>query len=476
MKKIVKSIMATLCAVMLLGSLTACQAESAYDLAVKNGFKGTETEWLESLHGSDGQNGRDGKDVTAKDLYETAQENGFTGSFLDFCQNVLQIEVKTDNDLNQIAQNITSVVSIYCGFSRTIYYGGLGGLGGIIGGMPTKEYYASAGSGVVLELDKEKGDALIVTNYHVIYDAKSEQENGISESIYLYPYGAYNAFSLQTTGGYADTYGDGILATYVGGAMNYDIAVLKIENSDYIKEYPISQVDLGDSDSVRVGEKVYAIGNPDAAGIAVTEGAISVESEYITMRSTDGSNRTVDYRVMRTDAAINSGNSGGALFNIQGELIGVVNAKNVSTGVDNVGYALPSTQVMNLVDNICDNKKIFEESGNGAYVADLGAVVTTTHSNAYFDEDGALRIYEELSVSKLVNSGAAYKMLAVGDVIKGIQVRNGEWVTFTRQYQLLDQLLIVRKGDKVKLKILRDGTEKVIEVLFDKDSHFTQYS
>ena len=64
MKKIGKSIMATLCAVMLLGSLTACQAESAYDLAVKNGFKGTETEWLESLRGNDGQNGRDGKDVS----------------------------------------------------------------------------------------------------------------------------------------------------------------------------------------------------------------------------------------------------------------------------------------------------------------------------------------------------------------------------------------------------------------------------
>ena len=133
MKKIGKSIMATLCAVMLLGSLTACQAESAYDLAVKNGFKGTQAEWLESLHGSDGKDGEDGKDVTAKDLYETAQKNGFTGSFLDFCQNVLQIEVKTDNDLDQIAQNITSVVSIYCGFSRTIYYGGLGGLGGMLG-------------------------------------------------------------------------------------------------------------------------------------------------------------------------------------------------------------------------------------------------------------------------------------------------------------------------------------------------------
>ena len=462
MKKIRKSIIAISCAALMSFGLFACSDEvSAYEIAVKNGFVGTEQEWLRSLHGADGA---DGEDLDMSDLYETAKnEYGYQGSYLDFCKE-LGIEAQLNNDTQTIAKNITSVVSICCGFSKSA------------GGPLNKtEYYMSAGSGVIVDLNENAGTAYVVTNYHVIYDADSN-EKGISNSIYLYTYGAYNRFVPGT----GDEYGDGLKATYVGGAMQYDIAILKVEGSEFLKNAAqkdtVNAAELGDSEKIKEGEVVFAIGNPDAAGIAVTEGVISVESEYITMSSTDGSNRTVDYRVMRTDAAINSGNSGGALFNIQGDLIGIVNAKNVSTGVDNVGYALPSTQVKNLVDNIWENKMIFEDSGNGAYVATLGIVVTTTNSNAYFDEHGALRIYEELSVSKLVNSGAAYKMLAVGDVIKGIQVRNGEWVTFTRQYQLLDQLLIVRKGDKVKLKILRDGTEKVIEVLFDKDSHFTQYS
>lgn len=474
MKKFLKGVITMSCAVVLLGCAVGCHSDSAYDIAVKNGFQGTEAEWLQSLRGNDGEDGAPGKDLTANELYQTAKENGYEGTFLEFCQNVLQVEVQTNNDVNQIAQNVTSVVSIYCGFSKVSYYGGIGGMGGLIGGIPQRTYYASAGSGVVLDLDKEKGDALIVTNYHVIYDSNSEQEKGISNAIYLYPYGAYNGFAQQTTGGYADAYGDGIQATYVGGAMDYDVAVLKIENSEYIKNHPISEVKLGNSDDVQVGEKVYAIGNPDAAGISVTSGIISVESEYISMYSSDGTYATVDYRVIRTDAAINSGNSGGALFNAEGELIGVVNAKNADSETDNIGYALPSTQVYQLVDNILDDRALYGDGS--ARVATLGIVVSTTDSEAYFDEEGALRIREEMTVSRLGTTGAAYRTLAVGDILQGIKIEDGEWFYFIRQYQLLDQLLKVRKGDEVQLKVFRDGTETLITVTFDKDAHFTKYA
>ena len=237
MNKIVKSILSIFCAAVLLGGLTACRTISAYDLAVKNGYQGTEQEWLESLHGSDGKDGEDGKDLTAAGLYETAKKNGFTGSYLEFCQEVLQVDVQNNNDVDVIASNITSVVSIYCGFKKTTYYGGIGGWGG--------------GFGVVIDLDKEEGDALIVTNYHVIYDADSDLETGISDSIYLYTYGAHNGFSLQQ-GGYADVRGDGMKATYVGGAMDYDIAILKIEDSEYIKNSVISEARFSSSDEVKV--------------------------------------------------------------------------------------------------------------------------------------------------------------------------------------------------------------------------------
>ena len=456
MKRILKNIL-------LVGALTAvvcgaasCSAGTAYELAVKNGFTGTEAEWLQSLHGA---NGQDGEDVTAADLYAEAQKNGFTGTYIEFCQSVLQVGVNEDNDTDTIAKNVTSVVSIYCGFSQTV--------GGGMWGNAQSKYYSAAGSGVIIDLNKEAGNALIVTNYHVIYDSSGTTKE-ISDMIYLYTYGALNRFSPDT----GDEYGDGMRATYIGGAMDYDIALLKIEGSEYLKNSLATEAKFVNSDDICLGEKVFAIGNPDGAGIAVTGGIISVESEYITMSSTDGKG-SVDYRVMRTDAAINHGNSGGALFNAKGELIGITNAKNVDTDVDNMGYALPSTQVKNLCDNILAN----QTNGVGLVkVARFGIEVTSSASTPYYDANGNLRIREEFMVAKIISANsAAYNILKVGDVFESMSINDGEWIELKRQYQINDLLLTVRKGDVVKLKIKRDGSEKTVSVNFDKDNYFEVY-
>ena len=458
MKMIVKGLLAGLCAATMLLGAAAC-GTSAYDIAVENGFKGTEKEWLATLQGVDG---KDGQDLTAKDLYETAVQNGFEGSYLDFCRDVLQVEVNTDNDVNTIARNMTSVVSIYCGFSQTVRSNPW---------TTQKRYYPTAGAGVIIDLDKETGNALIVTNYHVIYDTDSDSANGISDSIYLYTYGAYNAFEgSEYTTPYADTRGDGMKATYVGGAMEYDIAILSVHGSEHLKNSLVSEATFATSDDVQVGEKVFAIGNPDGAGIAATEGIISVESEYIQMSATDGSSAVVQYRVMRTDAAINSGNSGGALFNSQGELIGITNAKNANSQVDNMGYALPSSQVKNLTQNILDNR-----TEQCARVALLGIMVQIVDSKAYYDQFGRLKIQEEFEVAS-VGQGSAMGIVEVGDKIKGIKINDGEWVYFTRQYQLLDQLLCVRKGDNVTLKVVdSNGVDHERAIQFNSDSYFVKY-
>ena len=465
MKKKMKAILALLCSATLLVGASAC-GSSAYEIAVKNGYKGTEKEWLATLQGQDG---KDGNDLTAKDLYSQAVVEGFEGTYIDFCRDVLGVDVRENNDVDTIAENVTSVVSIYCGFSKTSYVNnGVGGLiGGIIGGGGTEQqiqYYSSAGAGVIIDLDKNAGTALIVTNYHVIYDADSNARGGISDSIYLYTYGALNAFDPEK----GDQGGDGMKATYVGGAMEYDIAVLSV-TSDFLKTCVASEAQFSDSDEMQVGEKVFAIGNPDGAGIAVTEGIISVESEYIQMTSSDGSN-VLQYRVIRTDAAINSGNSGGALFNSDGELIGITNAKNAASDIDNMGYALPGSQVKNLVGNINANRAY-----SGARVATLGIMVQVVKSNAYYDDMGRLRIAEEFEVVS-VTPTAAGKDLKTGDSIKGICINNGDWVTFTRQYQLIDQLLCVRKGDTVQLKVEdSNGVERTISIVYNQDSYFTIY-
>lgn len=458
MKKMIKSLLAGLCAVTVLIGMCAC-GKSAYDVAVKNGYQGTEKEWLASLQGVDGKNGTD---LTAQDIYETAVQNGYEGTYLQFCQDVLKVDLRENNDVDTIAKNVTSVVSIYCGFAQTVRANPW---------TVQTRYYPTAGAGVIIDLNQETGDALIVTNYHVIYDANSDSASGISDSIYLYTYGAYNAFSgNEYTTPYADTKGDGMKATYVGGAMEYDIALLSVKGSEHLKTCLASAAKFAESDEVQVGEKVFAIGNPDGAGIATTEGIISVESEYIQMSSTDGSSTVIQYRVMRTDAAINSGNSGGALFNSQGELIGITNAKNASSQVDNMGYALPSSQVKNLAQNILDNR-----AEQCARVALLGIMVQTVDSKAYYDDLGRLKILEEFEVAT-VNQGSANGKVKVGDKIKGIKINDGEWVNFTRQYQLIDQLLCVRKGDSVVLKLIdSNGVEREETILFDQDSYFVKY-
>ena len=126
--------------------------------------------------------------------------------------------------------------------------------------------------------------------------------------------------------------------------MNYDVAVLRIDKSDIVKtaaeKGTLCAVSFGDSDNVAVGQTAIAIGNPEAEGISVSSGIISVTSEDITMTAVDESS-TVTMRVIRTDTAINSGNSGGGLFDTQGKLIGIVNAKMKTEKAENIAYAIP---------------------------------------------------------------------------------------------------------------------------------------
>lgn len=460
MRKFWKGAVSLLCAATMSLSLTACNKVyiSAYEIAVKNGFEGTEEEWLLSLKGKDGS---DAPALTFEDLYETAKKAGYTGTLLDFCLQV-GVDVVEDNDTAQIAQGMTSVVSITCAFEKNVRSGW--------GQTTTTEYYAAtAGSGVVLDINKEAGTAYIVTNYHVVYDDECNTDNHVANRIYLYAYGGLNLFNGKT--GY-DTSGDYMEATYVGGAMDYDIALLKVEGSEVLKNSVLQKAKVGSSEDVRIGEKAYVIGNPEGAGIAVTGGAISVDSEYINMTSTDGK-RTVDYRVIRTDAAINGGNSGGALYNAKGELVGIVNAKSVGEDMDNMGYALPITQVKEICKNIWDNGGVVKR-------AMLGVVVATNASEVSFDENGDLVTTETFVISSAATKGAAaYGKLNVGDIFRYIQINDGEKVYFTRQYQLHDQLLSVRMGDKVVLGMTREDNnvgDVEVEIVYDKDTYFTTYA
>lgn len=486
MKKIWKTILCGALTLTTLLSLTACQKETvinAYDIAVKNGFIGTEQEWLQSLHGADGENG---KDLKIEDIYAWAKEQGFDGTYQEFLQS-LGLEVNEDNNTETIAKNITSTVEICCGFTRTVNR--------TVGwGQTQSTTYASAsaGSGVIYNINRQAGTAIIITNYHVIYSNSMtildggqyqtvtgvDQTNGISDCVYVYPYGELNYFSSGDTNG--DTVLDGergdtnhgIKAQVIGGAMDYDIAILQTSvNNEYFGENGMAtQAELGDSNTATVGEKVFAVGNANGMGISVTSGALSVESEYIQMGKTDGSNTAVRYRVMRTDSAINHGNSGGGLYNAQGKLIGITNAKNVEDETDNMGYALPITQVKYLVENMLDNRAL------GGYVskATLG-ITTLINSSSAKMIDGKLTIVEECVVGSTPEAGSAsYNKLKHGDILKSVTIKEKNY-PLTRNFYLPELLLTVRGGETISIEVIRDGKTESVEITFNS-SHFTKYA
>ena len=366
----------------------------------------------------------------------------------------------TENIAYATASGLRSAVSIYCTFETT--YGGTNPWNP----TPSTQSYYTTGSGVIYQLEAD-GSAFIVTNHHVVYDSSSNTDNHISDKIYIYLYGLEDeAYAIP--------------ATYVGGSANYDIAVLRVDKSEVLKDAvatgAAAAITVANSDELTPGMTTIAIGNPSASdtdlgGISVTKGIVSVDSEYITMTASDNSGQ-VQFRVIRIDAPVNSGNSGGGLFNDEGELIGIVNAKISSSSVENIGYAIPSSVVRAIADNIIDY--CYGKDCESVMRGILGITIeTSAYSTAYDTETGLLVRYEEISVHEVTTGGLGESILKAGDVIKSITIGD-KTVTVTRQHHLIDAMLDVRVGDTVSIVIVRDGTEQTVSTTITEDC-LTEY-
>ena len=294
----------------------------------------------------------------------------------------------------------------------------------------------SAGSGVFYEVDRENGNAYVITNYHVVYNNRY----GMCDSLKLYLYGMR----------YADY---AIDATVLGGSAAYDIAVLKVEGSEVLKNSYAMAASLGNSDDVRVFDEVFAVGNPEGFGMAVTEGIISVDSEDLEMTGADGS--AIELRVMRVSAAINEGNSGGGLYDAEGKLIGIVCAKRIGSEVDNMAYAIPSNLAKNLVENIiyfCS-----DGSKEGVQRPLIGITITAKIIGIVADgETGEIKKAEVIEVSELTETCIAKDVVKVGDIVNSITV-NGVTIQVTRLYHIIDHMLTARVGSEVVMNVTRDG-------------------
>lgn len=183
-----------------------------------------------------------------------------------------------DRENASAAKALLSSVSIKCVFNTASFSSSYQP------GTTSSREKSSAGSGVIYKLDKNNGDAYIITNYHVVYYSQSNTENGISDNIKVYLYG-------QESEDYA------IRATYVGGSMNYDLAVLKVDGSRILAESNAVAAAFANSDDVAILDRAIAVGNPEALGISATLGHVNVDSEYIKMEGADGAT-TIQIRVM----------------------------------------------------------------------------------------------------------------------------------------------------------------------------------
>ena len=179
--------------------------------------------------------------------------------------------------------------------------------------------YQASGSGFIIT-----SDGYILTNYHVINGSKTV-------TVATYDHNTYDA-------------------KVIGYDASNDIAVIKIDAEN------LKPVTLGDSDTLRVGESVYAIGNPlGELTFSLTGGIVSALSRNVQTEA------GTSMSLIQTDCAINSGNSGGALFNTRGEVIGITNAKYSSSGmsseaeIDNIGFAIPINSVKRIVTSIIEN-------------------------------------------------------------------------------------------------------------------------
>ena len=441
LKKMLSLLLVT---VMLTFALASCAGESAYDIAVRNGFEGSEADWLESLKGENGKDGSDGKDgadgENGKDGEDGKDgENGKDG-------------ISYGSDASMAASvAIRSAVSIFATFEQKQYAGQ--------GREPIISEFSGSGAGVVYKLDKERGDAYIITNYHVVYDADCISENGISKKIELYLYGLhYNEMRID--------------ATFIGGSMTHDLAVLKVEGSEVIKSANVTEITLANSDNVAAGELAVAIGNPESDGISVTSGVISVDSEYVKMKATSGVGNT-EMRLMRIDTPVNHGNSGGGLFDKNGRLIGIVNAKLESSEIENIGYAIPSNIAYSVAENVISNYE--NKARSGVYKATLGVLLKAQDFCSVFDKENMKTVIQEkVTVSEVTRGSASDGKLLVGDVIIAVSC-DGVSREVNRRFTVIDFILSLSEGDEVTFTVERGGEMLDVSIKLDS-SLFTRVS
>lgn len=314
--------------------------------------------------------------------------------------------------------------------AEEVYASNLESVVGVNGNVTTNVWgqtvkNAVSGSGFVISSNDTS--SYILTNYHVI--------DGVTDITVFFSDGkSYDA-------------------TLVGGEEENDIAVLKIEQGG------LRPVVLGDSDAINVGENVYAIGNPlGELTFTFTGGYVSSKDRAVTM--SDG---TV-INMIQTDTAINSGNSGGPLFDKYGQVVGIVSAKLSSSGssseasVEGLGFAIPINDVKDMVTSIMENGYVTGKPNVGVLISAVDESVQR------YGVPAGVEIMAILDGSCAQKAG-----LQEGDIITAV----GD-TQVTSETQLQSAVKDYKAGDTVAFTIYRDGNTSTVNVTLDEDNQERQ--
>lgn len=333
-----------------------------------------------------------------------------------------QSENKGSMDVSDIASAVMpSIVSITNRSVQEVQnYFSIFGYGGQMQPQETE----SCGSGIII--GENDSELLIVTNYHVVEDADTLSACFIDNQVYE--------------------------ANLKGANPDNDLAVIAIPLEN-ISDDTLSQIKIatvGDSDALKVGEQVVAIGNALGYGQSVTTGIVSATDRTLQTEASAVSTATEDLPTyIQTDAAINPGNSGGALVNMDGEVIGINSAKLASTEVEGMGYAIPISRVSDIIETLMNETTRTKVSDAEKSSIGITGITVNEAINEAYDIPAGVYVAEVTE-----GSGADEAGIRQGDVITAF---DGKEVTDIQQLQELLQYYSAGETVEVTLKTMGDG-------------------
>lgn len=348
-------------------------------------------------------------------------------------------KTKGSLDVSDIAaEGMKSVVSITTKSVQDVQnYLGYYGFGGSQG-YTTQQEVEGSGSGIIV--GKNDDNLLIATNYHVVSGADTVSVTCIDGETYA--------------------------ATVNGYDEDKDLAVVSVPLSD-ISDDTMDQIavaTIGSSDDLKVGEQVVAIGNALGYGQSVTTGIVSAKNRKMNDEGIEQDEDSDATNLIQTDAAINPGNSGGVLINMDGQVVGINNAKLEDTSVEGMGYAIPITTAKTILTDLMNAGSV--STKDAAFLGVVGRDINESYSSA-------LGIPSGIYVSQVVSGSPAEKAgISAGDVIVKFEGNNVSTMS-----GLKEKLAIKKANTKVKITFKRanqSGTyeEKTVTVTLGKKSDF----